>query len=70
MKTVQWKRQDSTETEYDPLTNLEIEESYQAKDSSYTFKSEVFFGKMEEVDHVMRDQKCKVRRITIGTFAH
>ena len=73
MKTVQWKRQDSTETEYDPITNLEIEESYQAKDSSYTFEQSasgedftIFFGKMEEVDHAMRDKKYKVKRITIG----
>lgn len=71
MKTVQWKRQDSNDTEYEPLTNLEIEEAYHAGRPSYTFKESnehftIHFDKLEEVDHILGDHKCKVRRITVG----
>ena len=71
IKIVQWKRSD--DTPYDPETNLEIEEAYNKKEPKYTFKSSVSgehftidFNKMEEIDHAMKDQKCKVKRVTEG----
>ena len=73
-KTVQWKRQDSNDTEYDLLTNLEIEEKYHTSGgkSRYTFKSDVSgehftidFKQMVEIDHAM-EIKYSVRRVTIG----
>ena len=68
MKVVQWKRMDSSETPYDPLTNLEIEEAHNAGQPRYIFKhgAESFtidFKKMEEIDHAMNNQTCKVKRI-------
>ena len=71
MKIVQWKRSD--DTPYDPETNLEIEEAHDNNEPKYTFKSSVSgehftidFNKMEEIDHAMKDQKCKVKRVTEG----
>ena len=71
MKIVQWKRSD--DTPYDPETNLEIDEAYTNKEPKYTFRSSVSgehftidFKKMEEFDHAMKDQRCKVKRITEG----
>ena len=71
MKIVQWKRSD--DTPYDPETNLEIEEAYAKKEPKYTFQSSlskehftIDFKNMEESDHAMKDQKCKVKRITEG----
>ena len=73
MKTVQWKRQDSTETDYEPETNLEIEQWYHKGKPTYTFNNSVSgehftinFSTMEETDHAMGDNKCKVKRITKG----
>ena len=71
-KTVQWMRQDSNDTDYDLLTNLEIEEKYHASGGKgkYSFKNDVEdftidFQEMAEIDHAMK-KKCKVRRVTIG----
>ena len=76
-KNVQWKRQESTEVciDYDPLTNLKIEEKYHASGgkSAYTFQDDVSrehftidFQRMVEIDHTMGGSKCEVRRVTIG----
>ena len=72
-KIVQWKRMDSSQTPYDPLTNLEIEEAYSKGIPEYEFKDEnsgehftIHFKKLEETDHTMQDQKCKVKRIAEG----
>ena len=74
MKAVQWHRQDSNDTPYDALTNLEIEEEYHTSGgrSSYTFKDvkskehfTIDFPTMVEKDHAM-GKEYKVRRITIG----
>ena len=70
-KVVQWKRQDSNEMEYDPETNLEIEEAYNEKKPTYTFKDSVEhftidFKKMEEIDHTIGDKTCRVKRVTEG----
>ena len=75
MKNVQWKRQDSNETEYAPETNLEIEETYHKGESSYTFEDSrsgehftIDFKAMEEIDHTLGDRKCKIKRNTTGNF--
>jgi poly [ADP-ribose] polymerase 10/14/15 len=72
MKTVQWKRLGPTVTSYDSLMNLEIEEMFESK-PSHTFKDDVSkehftidFKTMEEIDHAMRDKRCKVKRFKIG----
>ena len=72
MKTVQWKRQDSTTgTSYDPLMNLEIE--HNSNKLSHTFKDDVSgehftvdYNKMEETDHTLGDKTRKVVRVTVG----
>ena len=72
VKTVQWKRQDSTTgTSYDPLLNLEIEEN--SKKSSHTVKDDVSdehftidFTKMQETDHTLRGKTRKIIRVTVG----
>jgi poly [ADP-ribose] polymerase 10/14/15 len=75
-KTIKWLRQDSNDPDYEPLTNLEIEEKYHASGgkSDYTFKDDVSgehftidFQKMIEIDHTMGDKTCEVRRVTTGT---
>lgn len=73
-KIVQWKRQDSNDVvlQYDPETNLEIEETYTEGKPSYTFKHSVEhftidFKKMEEIDHTMGDKTCRVKRVTEGS---
>ena len=71
MKIMQWKRQDSTGVdEYDPETNLEIEETYTRGEPKYTFKGAehftIDFKKMEEIDHAMGEKTCKVKRVTEG----
>ena len=74
-KTIKWLRQDSNDPDYEPLTNLEIEEKYHASGgkSDYTFKDDVSvehftidFQKMIEIDHTMGDKTCEVRRVTTG----
>ena len=76
-KTVQWLRQDSNDPDYDPVTNLEIEEKYHASGGkkNYTFKDDVSgehftidFQKMVEIDHTMGGKTCEVRRVTIGKY--
>ena len=73
LNVVQWKRMDSSETPYDPLTNLEIEEAYSAGKPEYVFKHPhstkrfmIDFQKMEEIDHAMNNQTCRVKRIIEG----
>ena len=72
-KIVQWKRMDSSQTPYDPLTNLEIEEAYTKGKTGYEFDDKtsgenftIDFKSMEETDRTMQDQKCKVKRIAEG----
>ena len=76
MKTVQWVRQDSSETHYDPVTNLEIEEAYGNIKPTYEFKNTdsgehftINFKQMAEIDHTMQDEKCKVRRVVEGKMS-
>ena len=71
MKIVQWKRSD--DTTYDPEANLEIEEAYIKEVAQHTITNPdsgehftIDFNKMEVIDHAMKDQKCKVKRITEG----
>ena len=77
MKTVQWKRQDSGDTPYDPETNLEIEEMYHKGKSSYTFQNlrsgehfTIDFKTMEQIDHALKNLKCKVKRVTKGNVVY
>ena len=76
MKTVQWVRQDPSETHYDPVTNLEIEEAYRSGKPTYEFKNTdsgehftINFKQMAEIDHTMQDEKCKVRRVVEGKLS-
>ena len=58
---------DSSETPYEPLINLEIEDAFHRKESSYTFSTyaenfTIDFKRMEGVDHAMGDKVFKVKR--------
>lgn len=72
VKTVRWKRQDSSEgTDYDPLVNLEIEEHKEK--STYTFKDDVTkdnftidYKQMKEIDHALGDRARKIIRVEVG----
>ena len=62
-----------SQTPYDPLTNLEIEEAYTKGKMRYEFDDKtsgenftIHFKRMEETDHTMQRQKCKVKRIVEG----
>ena len=70
-KVVQWKRMDSSETPYDPETNLDIEEAYCQGKPSYKFSTSaenftIDFKKMEEEDHGMGGKVYKVKRVPEG----
>ena len=70
-KLVQWKRMDSSETPYDPETNLDIEEAYCQGKPSYKFSTiaenfTIDFKTMEEVDHGMGGKVYKVKRVPEG----
>jgi poly [ADP-ribose] polymerase 10/14/15 len=75
IKNVKWVRQDSTDRDYHPLENLEIEEAHDRRKSKYTFKDDlngdrftIDFQKMVEIDHGRGNKTCKVRRITTGDY--
>ena len=73
MQTVKWVRQDSSETQYDPVTNLEIEAASRSGNSTYKFTDAVSgenftinFKEMVEIDHTMGDKKFYVQRVVEG----
>ena len=73
MKSVQWKRLLPFETPYDPLINLEIEKAYCQRKPNFVFKQPqsaenftIDFKKMEETDHTMQNQTCRVKRVVEG----
>ena len=73
MQTVKWVRQDSSETQYDPVTNLEIEAASRSGESTYTFTDAVSgenftinFKEMVEIDHTMGDKKFYIQRVVEG----
>ena len=71
-EVVKWKRMDSDETEYDELTNYEIEKAYESKTGPYTQggrDSDIFFTidfkKMSETDHHLHGSRCEVVRVDV-----
>ena len=69
MKTVQWKRQDSTAlTNYDLLLNLEIEEhkdkaTHTVKDDTSGEHFTIDYQKMVEIDHTLGERTRSIHRI-------
>lgn len=69
---IRWKRMDSSESEYDPETNYEIEQAYKSNKPTHTIKDHfegqnftIDFNKLLAIDHNNQGSTVNVRRFDL-----